>query len=80
MTASTDPIVDEVAWAQVENERTITIEVVLTPDQLGALCRFVDRTIKESLSRTDMDQDELDAIQAIREAWPYRWREPGQVP
>jgi hypothetical protein len=79
-TEKTSPIVDEVAWAQVEGEPIVTINVTLTPVQLGALCRYVDRIIEENLSKPNLDRDELDAIQAVRDAWPYRWREPNRFP
>jgi hypothetical protein len=72
----TSRIVDEVAWAQVETESTITIHVTLTLDQLHALCKHVDRIIEEDRCKTKEERDELDAMQALHDAWPYRWREP----
>jgi hypothetical protein len=68
-------IVDEVAWGQVETEPTITIHVALTPAQLVALCKHVDRIIEADQRKANIDPDELDAIEALRDAWPYRWRE-----
>jgi hypothetical protein len=68
--------VDEVALAQVETESTIMIDVTLMPAQLVALRKHVDRTIEENLCKTDMEREELDAIQALRDAWRYRWSEP----
>jgi aerobic-type carbon monoxide dehydrogenase small subunit (CoxS/CutS family) len=67
---------DEVALAQVETESTIMIDVTLMPAQLVALRKHVDRTIEENLCKTDMEREELDAIQALRDAWRYRWSEP----
>jgi hypothetical protein len=37
------------------------------------VCR---RIIEENARKTSMD--ELDAIQAVRDAWPYRWEEDRQ--
>jgi hypothetical protein len=70
---SVDQIVSEVAWGQAAAESTITIHVTLTTKQLVALCNHVDRILEED--RTNMDRDELDAIQAMRDARPYRWEE-----
>jgi hypothetical protein len=47
--SNTSPIVDEVAWAQVETQLTVTIHVTLTHARLVALCKYVDRTIEENI-------------------------------
>jgi hypothetical protein len=59
---------------QAENSSQKPSAGLTTKDDFrsGAPCHYVDRIIEENLSKTDMDRDELNAIQAVRDAWPHR--------